>query len=71
MLAPDDASGKAGKAAVALTADVRYSTVITEWPHVRAELRGGSPADKQEGEWATVRLLLPRSGYAPQQKSGP
>ena len=23
------------------------------------------------GEWATVRLLLPPSGYAPEQKSGP
>jgi hypothetical protein len=37
----------------------------------RADARGGSPSDKQEGEWATVRLLLPRSGYAPRQKSGP
>ena len=39
--------------------------------HVRADPGGGSPSDKQEGEWATVRLLLPRPGYAPQQKSGP
>src|SRR5713101_9609080 len=38
--------------------------------HVRADPRGGSPSDKQEGEWATVRLLLPRSGYAPQQSRG-
>src|SRR5262249_2098294 len=39
--------------------------------HVRADPEVGAPSDKQEGEWATVRLLLPRSGYAPQQKSGP
>ena len=32
--------------------------------------RATSLSDKQEGEWATVRPLLPRSGYAPQQKSG-
>ena len=39
--------------------------------HLVQPTRAGSPSDKQEGEWATVRLLLPRSGYAPQQKSGP
>ena len=39
--------------------------------HLRAPTQEGSSSDKQEGEWATVRLLLPRSGYAPQQKSGP
>src|SRR5262245_34316433 len=39
--------------------------------HGRADRLGRSPSHKQEGEWATVRLLLSRSGYAPQQKSGP
>src|SRR5262249_39602865 len=38
---------------------------------VRPTQEAGSPSHKQEGEWATVRLLLPRSGYAPQQKSEP
>src|SRR5262249_35502951 len=28
-------------------------------PHVRADPEVGAPSDKQEGEWATVRLLLP------------
>jgi len=31
----------------------------------------GAPQTSKRGEWATVRLLLPPSGYAPEQKSGP
>jgi hypothetical protein len=48
----------------------RVGTGCLEKTHVRGDPRG-EPLRKQEGEWATVRLLLPRSGYAPQQKSGP
>src|SRR5438876_6167868 len=37
----------------------------------RAPERSELPQTSKRGEWATVRLLLPPSGYAPEQKSGP
>jgi len=54
-----------------LLGEVRVEMGRLERPAFAPTQKCGNVSDKQEGEWATVRLLLPRSGYAPQQKSGP